>query len=165
MEYCPYTLVLSRVRSLQKELAIKTLNGRLLYFAKPKVLTASKTYVLLDAEGNDVARIAQCISLIVPKYQIVIKDEATFYVTRKFSLSHDYLIKGMPWVVAGDFTSFRYRVLDQSSSKIFEIRKGLNRWDNRYELKVFKPDYILHGICLAIAIDAAISAVHSSSSY
>ena len=158
-----YELTLSRLRSLRKELTIETSNGRSIYSVKPKILAATKTYVVFDTEGNDVAEVAQCISLIVPKYRISIKNTTTFYVSRKFSLSHDYSIKGLPWIVNGDFTSFRYRVLDQDSKNLFEIRKELGRGDNRYVLRVFKPDYVLHGICLAIAIDAAISAIHSSS--
>ena len=163
MEHCLDELMLSRIRSLQKESAIETINGRPLYLVKPTVPAATKTYVLVDTEGNDVAKIAQCISLIVPKYRIIIKDAATFYVTRKFSLSHDYSVKGIPWAVNGDFTSLRYHVFDQSNKTVFEIRKELNRWDNRYILRIFQSNFILHSICLAIAIDAAISAVSNSS--
>lgn len=163
MEDCTHEFVLRRVKALQNNLVIETISGKPLYFVKPKALATTKTLLVLDTGENAVAKIKQCISLIVPKYRVVIKDDATFSVTRKFSLSHDYLIKGIPWAVNGDFTSFKYRVLDQSEKTVFEINKDLNSWENRYVVKAFNSDCVLYGICIAIAIDAAISAVRSSS--
>lgn len=78
----------------------------------------------------------------------------------KVGLFHDYLIDGMPWTISGNFIGYRYRVYNQSDKNaVFHIQKEANAWDNRYYLEVNNSDYILHGICLALAVDAAMSAM------
>lgn len=158
---CEFSL--HRMQFLRKKLSIEDGHGTGVYFVRPKTMAASKTFVVSDAEGNDLAKIRQCVSLILPKYRIDIDGAEPFFVKRKFSLSHDYSISGVPWIVEGDFTGFRYRVTDQAGRRLFEIHKEMNTWDDRYTLKVFDTGDALHGISIAIAIDAAISAVRKSS--
>ena len=156
-------LLMHRVRSIQKRFSVENYRGESVLIVSPKLLAATRTTIISDTEDKRIAQIKQCISPIVPKYHILIDDGESFYVQRKFSLEHNYLIKGMPWELHGNFTGFKYRAHNHTSNAvIFEIEKEMNKWDDRYQLTVYERKFLHHAVCVAVSVDLAIAAMQQT---
>lgn len=156
------TLYIRRLKALSTQFAIYDKHDSLVYSVKPKKIALSRTFSVFDANEEPVAQIAQCLSLIVPKYRIRIEGGDEFVIKRKLSFSHDYLISSLPWTVLGDYSSFRYNVLDGNENVIFRIKKSSDYSFGRYEVEYTDARHKLHGVCIALAIDAAIAAIRNS---
>ena len=151
-----YEFLIKKRRAIGYQYDVSDGSGQILYQLQRKQLSFGNLSLVTDEAGNEVAKIRRMFSMIVPKYQIAICGQAPFSVRRKFSLSPSYLISGYPWTVMGASSRYRCYTDDTKPQLVFDFLRQVHSWTEETQVNIYHRDHILHGICIAVAINAAI---------
>lgn len=148
-------LIKQRVFSWTDKYDIYDGNGDVRYFVKGEFLSLGHRLRIYDASGNEVGLVKQKLLTILPVFELEQNGQVIGRVERRFTMfkpKYDVDFRG--WRAEGDFLQWNYEVW-QACSMVMRITKKLLSWGDTYVLDIADPADELHGLMLALAIDAA----------
>ena len=149
-----------KVFSFRDKFSVKDESGNDRYSIDGKVapLLTGKKLTVHDSGGNAVAIVQEKpkgFSML--RFTVEINGREVCAVIQKFSLFRQkYSIEGLPWQLDGDFIEHEYELLN-GSQKIMQLTKKLISWGDSYELDISDPKNELPCLCIALAVDCALS--------
>lgn len=132
-------------------------HGSTRYYVEGELFSWGKKLHIYSNTGREVAFIRQKVMSWLPRYFVEINGVTVATVVKEFTfLRQSYRVEGVPWQMKGDFWAHDYVMYD-NSYEIMRLRKAWFTWGDSYELEIFNQDNELLCLCVALAVDCAVS--------
>lgn len=147
--------VSEKVFSLHNKFYVKDEKNEDVYEIASKFFSFGDKTAINDRCGNRIVYIEQRLFHITPCYNVYIRDEFVFKITKKFQLfKNDYVLSN-GYRVEGDFLRFDFIIYNEKNYQIGNIKRDpFSRWDE-YEINIDDIDKkeIILAIVVAIVND------------
>lgn len=112
----------------------------LIYEIKNKSKLLGSKFEVCDKNGVCVAKVNRKMSLITPKYDILVKDNFFTTVEMKMGTKPSFLIEECGWFAESDAYGVNHRILSRSNKSIATIKKELNTFEEIYNIKILENE-------------------------
>ena len=147
-------LVKQKFRLGGERFAIKDDNGQVAYQVEGSFMKVPKTFTIFDAEGEQVSQIVKTFLMLLPQFEIQMRDGSSFYIRKKLTFWRDkYSFDDLGLRIEGNIWDLDFRLLDDAGRVIAEISKELFHLTSTYQVTVFEDSYADLVISLCVAID------------
>ena len=137
-------------------------DGRDRYYVEGELFTFGKKLHVYDAANNEVALIRQRLFSFLPRYLVSVNGVDIAEIVREFTfLKPKYTIRGLNWLVEGNFLQHDYTVTE-NGRPVVRIRKAWMTWGDSYELDIADPSKELAALATVITIDCVMAQAASA---
>ena len=130
------------------------------YSVEGSFMTIPKQFKIYDLSGVQVAEISRHLFQLLPKYDIKTKKHHVILEKHFTMFADKFSIKGLDWLIQGDFTSHHYSFYAQGHN-IMTLRKKWFTIGDAYELDIDRKENEVLALALVIAIDYEILKANS----
>ena len=122
--------------SIHNKFYVKDEKNSDVYEISSKIISFGDKTTITDMQGNKIAYIEQELFHITPNYNVYIKDELVFKITKKFQLfKNDYLLSN-GYRVKGNFMMLDFVVYDDKNVEIGSIKRKFISIGDKYEINI-----------------------------
>ena len=122
--------------SIHKKFYVKDENNTDVYEISSKIVSFGDKTTINDMQGNKIAYIEQELFHLTPNYNVYIRDEFAFKITKKFQLlKNDYSLSN-GYRVEGNFMMLDFTIYDDKNIQIGGIKRKFISIGDKYEINI-----------------------------
>mgnify|MGYP000005688477 FL=1 len=119
-------LVKQKFRLGGERFAIKDDRGEIAYQVEGSFFKIPKTFIIYDANGEQVSQISKEILTLLPRFEIQLQDGSSFVIRKKLTFWRDkYEFDNLGLRIEGNIWDLNFKLLDDRDQLIAEIKKEL----------------------------------------
>ena len=142
-----------KVLSLSEHFTVVDAAQRMRYQVEGSFLHIPKTFHILNATGNEVARIEKQVFSWLPHFSVFVNNEQIASIDKELSFFKSrYHIDAQGLEIAGDWWDMNFTVL-RNGTPIASITQQWLSWGDTYEVSINDDSSELLIVALVIAID------------
>ena len=148
--------VKQQVFSWRDRFFVKGENGHDRYSVQGEIFTWGKKLHVYNTGGAEVAFIRQKVMSWLPRFFVEMNGRVVCEIVKELTFFRQKYRLGLPWSLDGDFWAHEYS-LAGNGQQVMSLSKKWFTWGDSYELDISDLQDELMCLCVALAVDCALS--------
>jgi uncharacterized protein YxjI len=146
-----------KIFSWRDRFFVKDESGNDRYSVQGEILSFGKRLRVYDESGAEVAFIRQKVMSWLPRFFVEMNGRVVCTIVMELTFfRQSYRVEGLAWHLAGDFWAHEYS-LTENGREIMRLSKKWFTWGDSYELNITDNQNELMCLCIALAVDCALT--------